>query len=180
MPSIQQTGHQRFRLSNDWGLLLRLIGLPLVGFGLWIGVWPTAANMYGWLSGSLPTQLVLECIPGMVIGMVIGIPLLCVGWVMTFLRHNIVIDQREKQVTEIKDFLIWQFRNSCPFTDIKQIEFEITTNRGNNETKYYANATIATQESRMNAVTLPARREEEVREIAGQLAELIGVPVKDK
>jgi len=180
MPSIQQMAQQRFRISNDWGLLIRLIGLPFVGFGLWIGVWPTAANVFDWLSGSLPTPLLLECIPGTLIGTVIGVPLLCVGWAMAFLRHNIVIDQREKQVTEIKDLLIWRFKKTFPFTDIQQIEFEITVSRGKDETNYYANATIATKTNRLTAVTLPARREADVREIAGRLAELIGVPMRDK
>lgn len=180
MPSIQPIGPQQFRISNNWGLLLRLIGLPFVGFGLWVGVWPTAANVFDWVSGSLPTPFLLECIPGMLIGTVIGIPLLCVGWAMTFLRHNIVIDQREKQITETRDILIWRFNKSFPFTDIQQIEFEITASRGKDETNYYANAIIVTKTDRLAAETLPARREEEVRVIADQLAELIGVPVVDK
>lgn len=180
MPHIELTGDDRYLITNELGFLARLLGLPLVGFGAWVGLWPVLANLVDWLSDRLTTVQFVELIPGMLIGMIVGLPLLGVGWALAFFQSRLEIDLVERKITSIKDFRIRSFRKSYSLDDIDRVAVEFSTNRTQSKTDYYANVIIATKAEQLTVATWPARQEDEARKLARELSELTGITLVDK
>ncbi len=177
---VEQLADQRFRVRSGFGLLVRMLGLALVGLGAWIGVEPLFLNLFDWMLGHIPTSALVECLPGVFIGMVIGVPMLCVGWAMAFLRHSVEIDLYKKSLTEINDYFVWKARKNYPLDSVKSVLLISTCTRGKETTRHYVKAQITTNADVVTVVSEPARREQDVREIANQLAAILGVALEDK
>lgn len=180
MLKIEKMTEQRFRIRSKFGIVARILGLAFVGFGCWIGVTPFLLNCLYWILGRISTGAMIACVPGMLIGIVIGVPMLCVGFAMAFLGHRVEIDLAEKRVTDVNDFLIWKSRKSYSIAEVKKVLLNTTILRGKDMTRYYVNALIVTNVDSVTVVSEPATREEEVREVARQLAEILGVTLEDE
>lgn len=114
------------------------------------------------------------------IGIAIGFPILCVGLAIAFLRHSFEVNPVDKNVTEINDFLIWKIRKSHLFTEVKSVALSVTEQLETDTKRYFVNIHIAASNYLVTVVSEPARHEQEVRKIATQLAEILGVTLEDK
>lgn len=180
MLQVEHLPRQRYRVRSGLGLVVRIIGLSLVGLGFWIGVIPLISNFVDWLLGEITTNAVIELLPGTMIGILVGIPLLCTGWAMAFLRHSVEIDLVENRVTETNDFLIWKRQKGYPLAHVRRVLLNSTATRGRDTTRYYVNALIEMREALVSVASEPARREQEVRDVANELAEILRVELNSE
>lgn len=180
LATVEHLPRQRFRIRSGFGIVVRILGLAFVGLGVWIGVIPFLSNLANWMLGQISTNALIECLPGTLIGMSIGIPMLGIGWAMAFLRHSVEIDLVENCVTELNDFLIWKKRKTCPLSHVRSVVLNSTATRGKDTTSYYVNVLIETNDDHLKVVSEPASGELHVRNVANQLAEILKVEVNDQ
>lgn len=176
---------QQFRLVRSAKLWMRILGLPWLAFGGWLA-WSIPANLVNLALGRISGADFVECIPGMILSLVIGLPLAALGWCWAFGRWRMEFDLERGELRDIRDFVVCQKTSRTPLAEIERIELHTKVTEHGKSSDADRSTYVSTEVDaclangkRVGLESVPAKQIDAARALAQEIGTRLNVPVVD-
>lgn len=169
----------RLIVDQPVGKAARLFGLPFVAVGLYLA-WNVVAAMFETLTGGHPSEAV-GFIAGWIIATVVAAAFLIPGWLLLTLRKRTIVDRARREVTDVRDFLVYRHQKTQPIGSKAEVRLErevSSSNEPDTNSRQIYSVTLVPAAGREVIVWL-ADTEQNARDVGSKFASVVGVPVVD-
>jgi hypothetical protein len=180
LPAPRPDGVTVVALSAGW--LPKLLGLPFLGFGLWL-LWQVPVGAYTYWRADALGEL-LGQIPGLLLAVVFGALFALPGVLLVFGRKKVELDPGRGEVREAIHYGVSTRRTAVPLAELDRVELtakpdSASGSRPGRPVRWYSHAELKGAGNRVVLLGLDADHAP-VRELGRGVAERLGVPLVDR
>lgn len=160
------------------GPLALLAGGLLAIAGAYVSLFPMAMNLFYWAAGRLTRGQFTGFLPGMAVGLVIGLPLLALGSTLAAYRVRFQVDGT--QLTRTVDLVVYRRVTTYRLADFEGVRIEGHATRGPTDRASLHVLLVFKTKGHLAVAVEPVRNLEATFRFSRQLAAAAQLPLDDR
>lgn len=170
----------RLIIDQVIGKAARLFGLPFLAIGLYLA-WNVLAAIVETLTGGRPGEAV-SFVAGWILAIAVAAAFLIPGWLLVTLRKRTIVDRAKREVTDVRDFLVYRHERTQPIDATAQVVLtrDVTPAKeaDRNATEIYS--VVLAPGGGKDVIVWLGDTPENARDVGRKLGAILGVPVVDR